>query len=62
MPKRREYIVLPAVGHAGQVKPNRYNVCYADTREVVLGPYHSEAAARIVSDALNGVEVHREDD
>ena len=52
--------VLPHRGHAGKIVPDRWNVCNARTREVLLGPYHSEAAAQIVCAALNAAEDHRD--
>jgi predicted class III extradiol MEMO1 family dioxygenase len=57
--KRRRFVVVPHRGHAGKTVPDRWCVCLAETREVLLGPYHTEAAAQIVAAALNAAEQDR---
>lgn len=49
----KKYTVLPATGHGNQKKSGRWNVVVARTREVMRGPYHSEALAQLICDAMN---------
>ncbi len=57
--KKVKYVVLPARGLQGAVKPERWNVCLSATHEVILGPYHTEVSAEIVCAALNAAERDR---
>lgn len=57
--KKPKYAVLPHRGLQGAIVPDRWNVCLAVSREVFLGPYHTETTARIICDALNAAEGDR---
>lgn len=53
MKKAKKYGVFPATGRRNQKKLERWNVVVARTREVMRGPYHSEALAQLICDAMN---------
>ena len=51
--KPKKYMVAPATGRLNAPKKDRWNVVVARTRQVMRGPYHSEALAQLICDAMN---------
>lgn len=50
---KKRYTVLPATGRLNRPKAGRWNVVNARSREVMRGPYYSEALAQLIADAMN---------